>query len=157
MIPTVRDDSVSEVPNVPTRFDESASDHIVSMLLDALEDRRRMDDPHVLAVGIQRDSSEHPQDDVAQETVVKLQSQDVAVMGLSADAAVDSLGEQPGSPTDCYDAIVVFTPLNDIDGLSVEDLLSEEVSDQLLVDVTGTVDPALVVEQGAITVTYRGL
>ncbi|WP_435363067.1 hypothetical protein [Haloarchaeobius sp. DYHT-AS-18] len=149
MTPTVRDDPVSEVPNVPTRFDESASDHIVSMLLDALKDRRRVDDPHVLAVGIQSD--------VAQETIVKLQSHGVAVMGLSADTAVDSLGEQPGPPTDCYDAIVVFRPLNTIDGLSLKDLLSDEVSDQLLIDVTGTVDPALVIEQGAITVTYRGL
>ncbi|WP_267642374.1 hypothetical protein [Haloarchaeobius amylolyticus] len=162
MTTTTDDETAAGVPSVTTRIDESASEHIVTMLHDALENHDRVDDdPHVLAVGIGHEADDEASgeslNDLAQETLFELKSNGIEVMGLSSGAAVDTLGEQADTPTDCYDAIVLFRPLHEVDDLGVDDLLSEEAPFQLFVDVTGTVEPASVVEHGAVSVTYRGL
>lgn len=148
-----RNDHEAQIPNVPRRFGESATDHVVRMLDEGIP----TDDPSILTVGFRQEETSMGSLDTVTEIICGLRERDIHVTGYDTDTAMETIGDANDTPTDCYDAVLVFSPLHTVDGLSVEDLVSDDDTDQFVIDLTGTVDPAAVAKHDAICVTYRVL
>lgn len=155
MTPPPQTENGAQIPSVPRHAGESASHHVVRLVEDGLT----ADDgtPRVLTVGFRQDEDRFGSLDLVVETIDELRQHGIAVTGYDTEMTAETLGETPDTPTDCYDAIVLFAPLHAVEDLDVDDLFSKESGNQLVIDLTGTVEPGEVARHDAICVTYRVL
>lgn len=157
MTPPPQTETGAQIPSVPRHAGESASHHVVRLVEDALTIDGDDQSARVLTVGFRQDEDRFGSLDLVVETIGELRQHGIEVTGYDAETTAETIGDTPDTPTDCYDAIVLFAPLNAVEDLAVDDLFSDAGGDQLVIDLTGTVEPGVVASHDAVCVTYRVL
>ncbi|MFC6955389.1 hypothetical protein [Halorubellus litoreus] len=148
-----RNDQDAQIPNVSRRFGESATNHVVRMLDEGLPD----DDPSILTVGFRQTDSAMGSLETVTALIGSLRERGIKVTGYDTNTATETLGNTDAAPTKCYDAIIVFSPLDAAEDVSVTDLVSEDGTEQYVVDLTGTVEPEAVANDDAVYITDQVL